>query len=49
MKIELIFIKVNVNYLQKQITNYDRFDNLNKLEGKMELKIRQFNVIYLYL
>lgn len=49
MKIELIFIKVNVKYLQKQITNYDRFDNLNKLERKMELKIKQFNVIYLYL
>lgn len=49
MKIELIFIKVNVKYLQKQITNYDLFDNLNKLEGKMELKIKQFNVIYLYL
>lgn len=49
MKIELIFIKVNVKYLQKQITNYDRFDNFNKLEGKMELKIKQFNVIYLYL
>lgn len=49
MKIELIFIKVNVKYLQKQITNYDRFDNLNKLEGKMELKIKQFNVIYFYL
>lgn len=49
MKIELVFIKVNVKHLQKQITNCDQFDNLNKLEGKMELKIEQFNVIYLYL